>query len=521
MSSQPLTRPSRAGKGRRPPLGLLVAALAAGVAFDAVNLLLRSMLGVPSLPEAMSDLLVPFIPASLFGQLLAKLGPYGKQIVFVSSLLGLALGIATAVVVYRRVCTRLGVARATAALAVIGWALLAAIFWSVLGANDAGGQLFERHLLGLLDLGLATTAAAMVALVLVGLPATRGAQAEAATALDRRRFLGSLGAAIAVLAVGGTGIVAGVRHLMKLSNLGYEGYGTPASALGPITPTRNFYVVSKNLIDPIVDADRWRLVIDGMVEHELALTLADLQRLPQVDSVATLECIANGVGGSLMSTAKWQGPRLTDVIAAAGPRGNPSHAELSAIDGYYDTVRVDELGIEGAVLALRMNGEVLTDRHGYPARIVLPGRYGEKQMKWLTGIHLTTTPSTGFYQRQGWSEMGTIRTWSRFDNLKENMKLSAGMEHIVTGHAFAGTRGIEGVEVSVDGGVTWTPAELEEFLGRNAWRYFRWTWRTPVAGNYVLAVRARDGEGMAQETRYEDIVPKGSSGLHRVKVDVV
>jgi len=222
-----------------------------------------------------------------------------------------------------------------------------------------------------------------------------------------------------------------------------------------------------------------------------------------------------------MSTARWEGPRLRDVLALAGPSGSPSHAELSAIDGYYDTVRVDEMGIDGAVLALRMNGEVLPDRHGFPARIVLPGRYGEKQMKWLTGIHLTNNPSTGFYQRQGWSEMGTIRTWSRFDNLKDHVRLAAGGDHVLTGHAFAGTRGVDGVEVSLDGGVTWIAADLDGLVGRNAWRYFRWTWRAPSAGRYLVAVRARDGEGGYQETSYEDIVPKGSSGLHKVMVDAV
>ncbi|MDQ6747159.1 MAG: molybdopterin-dependent oxidoreductase [Candidatus Dormibacteraeota bacterium] len=511
----PVTRPFL----RRPPVRLLVAGLAAGAIFDALNLLLRFALGVPSLPEAMSDLLVPFVPAALFGKLLTSLGPSGKQIVIAASLLGIALGIAVSVVLYDRFRRRFGTLAATAGLLVAGWLLLSAIFWTVLGANDHGGSLLGRYSLALADLALCATAAAATALVLVG--AGAGAARDDGTAPadpGRRGLSGGMAAAVALLAIGGTGVVAGVRQLLKLSNLGYEGYGTPASALGPITPNPNFYVVSKNLLDPTVDAATWQLVIDGAVDRVRTLTLADLHALPQVDSVVTLECIANGVGGALMSTARWQGPTLVDVLATAGIRGNPSHAELHAVDGYYDSVRVDEMSTPGAVLALRMNSVALPDRHGYPARVVLPGRYGEKQMKWITRIRLTNDPATGFYQRQGWSEMGTVRTWSRFDNLKDHLRLPAGRDVMVTGHAFAGTRGIDAVQVSVDKGVSWADAEMEAVIGRNAWRYFHWTWRDPAAGVHELAVRARDGAGDWQEPSYEDIVPKGSSGLHRVKI---
>ncbi|MGI8609568.1 MAG: molybdopterin-dependent oxidoreductase [Candidatus Dormibacteria bacterium] len=518
MVTADVIRKTRRSDGFR----LLIAALAAGILFDATNLLLRAPLGVPSLPEALSDVLVPFIPASLFGKLLSTLGPYGKQIVFVSSLAGLALGIAVAVLVYRRLVGRVGVARATVGLLLVGWVALVAIFWPVQDANDGGGALAIRHLLSVIDLGVCAGVAALAALALVGMPSITGSDhSDAAFDAGRRRLLGGMAGAVGLLLVGGAGIAAGVRQLMKLSNLGYEGYGTPASALGPITPNRNFYVVSKNLIDPTVDGDRWELAIGGLVDRPITLRLADLRRLPQQDSLATLECIANGVGGSLMSTALWRGPSMRDVLATAGVKAGVTHVELKAIDGYYDTVKIEELGTPGAVLALQMNGEALPDRHGFPARVVLPGRYGEKQMKWLTGIHLTNSPSTGFYQRQGWSEQGTIRNWSRIDNLRPNMRLAAGTGVAVSGHAFCGTRGVSAVQVSIDSGQTWSEASLREDLGRNAWRYFDWNWSTPTTGRHTVVVRVRDGKGDWQETSYDDIVPKGSSGLHRVTINVV
>jgi len=499
---------------------VLLSGLAVGAIFDAVNLLLRVPLGVPSLPEAMSDVLVPFIPASVFGRLLSSLGPYGKPIVFASSLVGIALAIGVAVTVYERLATRWGLIPATTALFGAGWVLLSLLFWTVLDANGYGGTSAMRRLQALADLGISVAAAAGSALLLVGLTGAGAERESRPVDPGRRRVVGGVGAALALLVVGGTGIVVCVRQLVKLSNLGYEGYGTPASALGPITPTKDFYVVSKNLIDPTVDAARWTLVIEGQVNRPLTLTLADLQALPQVESIATLECISNGVGGSLMSTARWEGPRLMDVLAPAGVSGEPSHAELSAIDGYYDSVQVEELATPGAILALRMNGEPLPDRHGYPARIVLPGRYGEKQMKWLTRILLTDNPRTGFYQRQGWSEAGTVRTWSRFDNLRDGQRLVAGRDYLVSGHAFAGNRGVAAVQVSTDNGASWVDARLQEVISQNAWRYFEWTWPVPSTGRYEAVVRARDGSGAWQETSYEDIVPKGSSGLHRVSVYV-
>ncbi|MDQ6637990.1 MAG: molybdopterin-dependent oxidoreductase [Candidatus Dormibacteraeota bacterium] len=505
---------------RVPTARLLLSGLAAGAIFDAVNLGLRVPLGVPSLPEALSDLLVPFVPASLFGRLLSSLGSYGKPIVFVASLVGTALAIAAAVAVYERVARRWGLLRATIMLFAAGWLLLVAVFWTVLDANAYGGTTAMRRLLAVADLGLSTAAAVASALVLLGLKAAGDNRGSGSIDAGRRRVTIGIGAAVALLALGGAGVVAGIRQLRELSNLGYEGYGTPNAALGAITPTRDFYVVAKNLIDPMVDAARWQLLIDGQVNRPLTMSLADLQALPQVESIATLECISNGVGGSLMSTARWEGPTMVDVLATAGVRGNPSHAELSAVDGYYDSVRVDEFQTPGAVLALRMNGEPLPDRHGYPARIVLPGRYGEKQMKWLSHIELTNTPRTGFYQRQGWSEEGTVRTWSRFDNLKDAQRLPAGRDYVVSGHAFTGNRGVAAVQVSTDGGASWLDARLHEVISQNAWRYFDWTWTAPPAGRYELVVRARDGGGAWQETSYEDIVPKGSSGLHRVSVYV-
>jgi DMSO/TMAO reductase YedYZ molybdopterin-dependent catalytic subunit len=165
-----------------------------------------------------------------------------------------------------------------------------------------------------------------------------------------------------------------------------------------------------------------------------------------------------------------------------------------------------------------MNGATLPHRHGYPARILVPGRYGEKNMKWLSRIEVAGHDHAGFYQRQGWSETAVVRTFSRIDTLEAGSRLPAGQPVTVRGHAYAGTRGIRAVQVSTDSGATWSDADLDAQISPYAWRFFSWRWTPPAPGTHRMAVRAVDGSGAVQPDRYEDIVPRGASGYHRFDV---
>jgi len=338
---------------------------------------------------------------------------------------------------------------------------------------------------------------------------------------ERRRFLGGLLTLGGGTLLGAGGLAASLRSFTGATNYDYEGHGVATEhLLDAITPTGAHYVVSKNLIDPTVDIGLWRLEVRGLVERPATVTIDDLRRLAQQEEIVTLECIANGVGGSLMSTARWRGPRLADVVGLAG-RTDPRATFLivSAVDGYYDSLPASVVDDPGTMVALEMNGAPLPHRHGHPARILIPGRYGEKNMKWLSGIEVADHDHTGFYQRQGWSESAVVRTFSRFDNLEAGSRPAAGQPFEVRGHAYAGTRGIRSVQVSTDSGATWSEADLDAQVSPYAWRFFRWTWTPPAPGRYRMAVRAVDGTGAVQPDRYEDIVPRGASGYHRFDVD--
>jgi DMSO/TMAO reductase YedYZ molybdopterin-dependent catalytic subunit len=527
-SPQPLLRtattapPPSTRRGR----ALLLSAgagVVAGLMFNAASLGLRHLVGAPSFPEDNSDLTVPYIPASLFGRLLSDLGSQGKPLLIEGSIAGSTLGFVVAALVYGALVRR-GVRplRLTAGMGLAGFVGLWALFGPVLDANDAGGTLLLRRTVGALTL-LFDVAVGMAVLHLVLgrtlAPVPAGATAAPAGE-ERRRFLRGLLTLGGGAVVSATGLGAALRSFTGATNYDYEGHGVPAGdLLDPITPTGTHYVVSKNLIDPTVDTGLWRLEIGGLVERSRTLALEDLRRLAQQEEIVTLECIANGVGGSLMSTARWRGPRLADVLGLAGridPRA--THLIVSAVDGYYDSLPASVIGDPGTLVALEMNGAPLPDRHGRPARILLPGRYGEKNMKWLSGIEVADHDHAGFYQRQGWSETAVVRTFSRIDNLDAGSRLPAGRPFTVRGHAYAGTRGIRAVQVSTDSGATWNDADLDAQISPYAWRFYSWHWTPPLPGRYRMAVRAVDGGGAVQPDRYEDIVPRGSSGYHRFDV---
>lgn len=501
----------------------LGAGVVAGLVFNAASLGFRHLVGAPSFPEDVSDLTVPFIPASLFGRLLSDLGSQGKPLLIEGSIAGATVGFVLAALLYAALLRR-GVRRwrLTVIMGLAGFAGLWVLFGPVLDANDAGGTLLLRRTAGALTL-LVDVALGMAVLHLVlgrTLAPARGAIGAGTGMVERRRFLRGLVTLGGGALVGATGLGAALRSFTGATNDDYEGHGVAAEhLLDPITPTEAHYVVSKNLIDPTVEIGLWRLELTGMVERPVTLAIDDLRRLPQQEEIVTLECIANGVGGSLMSTARWRGPRLAGVLALAG-RIDPgaTHLIVSAVDGYQDSLPASVAGDPGTLVALEMNGATLPHRHGYPARILVPGRYGEKNMKWLSRIEVADHDHAGFYQRQGWSEAAVVRTFSRIDNLEAGSHLPAGQPVTVRGHAYAGTRGIRSVQVSTDGGATWHDADLDAQISPYAWRFFRWRWTPPVPGTHRMAVRAVDGAGVVQPDRYEDIVPRGSSGYHRFDV---
>ena len=364
------------------------------------------------------------------------------------------------------------------------------------------------------ETGLVIAIVAVFAAVGVALAMVPGLEAEhrGATDLSRRRILQA-----AALLIGGAAVaVVGVRLLPEW----HQALRPPEGGAGevpPITPASSFYLVSKNFRDPIVVSNGWKLWVHGLVDRELVLGYADLASLPRGSEIVTLECVSNPVGGRLMSTGRFDGPRLVDLLARASPRPAAGHVVFRADDGYTESIPLHELRPE-MLVALTLNGEPLPNGHGFPARILIPGRYGMKGPKWLTSIELVESAPGGYWEAKGWNAGAAVKTTSRIDAPADGATV-AGSQVRLAGVAFAGLRGISRVAWSDNAGATWQPADLDPPISNFSWRLWHASWR-PGRGPYTLTVRAADGGGAIQDSRPANSFPDGSSGLHTIRVTV-
>jgi sulfite oxidase len=524
-----LRRPIRAAPA-------LAAGLVASFAATLLMLVLRQLAGIVTLPELVGERILPHLDTGTFVRLLVQ---FGKLQPLGAALVGqLVLG-ALGALVYVVTLGEQGPVRGpwpgrrertvAAGLSLALWLIAVALFWPVLPENLLGYPVGQSRAVTML--GLASIFAVYgLALSLVYHTLARGLAHENAAdgegvvvSPDRRRLLArSALVAVGGLTVGSLGLDALVRMLFARSTVGYDGMSTPALAGGtvaPITPTAEFYLVTKNVLDPQIVIDDWALDVTGLVDRPGRYDLDALQALSQVTRVVTLECISNQVDGHLISTAQWHGVTLPTLLADRGgalPAG--THVLFTAADGYQSAQGLDELLRGDALIVWEMNGAPLTSRHGYPLRVVVPGYYGEHSPKWLTEIAVVDGQPEGFYQSQGWY-WGPVHTISRIDVPALHARLAAGPVH-VAGFAYAGTRGIAAVDVSVDNGSTWTPATLNPALSLQSWVLWSWEWMA-MPGTYTLIARATDGAGGVQSSVTQVTTPNGAEGYQRVPVTVL
>jgi len=211
---------------------------------------------------------------------------------------------------------------------------------------------------------------------------------------------------------------------------------------------------------------------------------------------------------------------LRDVLARAGGVGPGAvRVVFHAVGGYSDSLPVAKALEPTTLVAYGMNDRSLPRAHGYPARIIVPGIYGMKNVKWLERIEVVDHDYLGYWQRSGgWDNLAVIKTASRIDVPAELAVVDG--PATVAGVAWAGDRGIGRVEVSLDDGRTWTPAVLRRELAPAAWRQWRLPW-TPASsggGRVRVKVRAVDGRGEVQTDRQAPPHPSGASGYHTIEV---
>ncbi|MCW5875926.1 MAG: molybdopterin-dependent oxidoreductase [Anaerolineales bacterium] len=341
--------------------------------------------------------------------------------------------------------------------------------------------------------------------------------------------------------------------------------GPPLNLLveNQLTPTELFF--SRNHGDiPEVDAASYRLEVSGLVEQPLTFSLAELtSRFPSVDAAATLQCAGNRRqelidrkpipnelpwGAEAISHAAWRGLRLSDVLAAAGLAQGAAHVEFIGLDeterhgerfNFGGSIPLKDALSGEVLLAYEMNAAPLEPVHGFPLRVVAPGIIGARSVKWLKEIRVQPEPSHNYFQRVAYRLFppdvdSQNVVWEQGMMLNENSLTSvictpAESENppagavTVRGYALAGgERSIARVELSADGGRSWTQCEL---LGEDApgiWRL--WQAQLDLAlGEHELVVRAVDSAANAQPPDVEQIWNfKGymNSAWHRQKIEI-
>jgi DMSO/TMAO reductase YedYZ molybdopterin-dependent catalytic subunit len=282
-----------------------------------------------------------------------------------------------------------------------------------------------------------------------------------------------------------------------------------------VTPNERFYRIDINLAPPRIREESWRLRIDGLVDEPREVSLGDLRALTRVTQPITLECISNPLGGDLVSTSRWTGVPLAEVLRLVRPQAGVRTIQMEAADGFYESVALADAADLRMMLVYEMNGIPLAAEHGFPLRIYIPNRHGMKQPKWLTRLQLTEDAGRGYWVERGWSKDAIVKTTSVIDTVGASMMLGAAKIVPVGGMAFAGARGISKVEVQVDEG-PWERAELvAPPVGPLTWVLWRYDW-TYQPGRHRFRVRAYDGTGALQPVVERGPRPDGASGIHSV-----
>ena len=331
--------------------------------------------------------------------------------------------------------------------------------------------------------------------------------------LERRRTLGWLTAGSGLLVSGGAAAL--LRYVFAPSTASAASSAGAETLLPGITPQSEFYSISKNLeaFDPKLSEAKWSLKVTGLVKNPRSYTLTELKAQPQTNLEATMLCISNAVGGGLIGNAIWNGSSLRRLLEGVGIDPKARFVNWRAADGYIESLPLAAALEDGVLLVHGWNGQPLSQKHGFPLRVLIPGRLGMKQPRWITEIELSDKPAVGYWVERGWSKDAFVQTMSRIDTPSESaVNLIAADLKEVNGIAFAGERTITKVEVTVDGGANWLEAELLPRRSKHAWQIWRVAWQ-PQTGSHQLAVRAY-ADGVLQSEEIRDALPEASSGWH-------
>jgi sulfite oxidase len=300
-----------------------------------------------------------------------------------------------------------------------------------------------------------------------------------------------------------------------------------------LTPVPHFFVRNHMHEPSELDKENWRLTVGGEVEKPFALTLAELSKLENHSVVNTLECAGNGRslhrpqvpgvqwGKGAVSTARFSGPRLRDVLERAAVRPTGKHVMFRGLDEvpgkvppFIRSIPIEKALDSDTLVATHTNGAPLTKHHGFPARALVPGWIGAASCKWLTEIRILESEFVGNFMSPAYRfpnqpgkpgdavkpedthPLTALSVKSVIAGPLDGATLKAG-KVAVHGAAWAGEADIVKVEVSTDSGASWNSASLGHDQAHYAWRLWTYDWKAK-GGDYTILSRATDSQGRTQ-----------------------
>jgi DMSO/TMAO reductase YedYZ molybdopterin-dependent catalytic subunit len=319
-------------------------------------------------------------------------------------------------------------------------------------------------------------------------------------------------------------------------------YETPLAAFSDvITPNDRFFVRWHLAIIPQIDISAWRLDVGGEAATQpLQLSMDQLMHdFEPVELVAVCQCSGNrrgfsdphvpGVqwGPGAMGNARWKGARLKDILARAGIQketvevafNGADRGPLDATPPFVKSIPAWKALDENTLVAYAMNGAPLPHWNGFPARIIVPGWTATYWVKQVSAIRALSSPLKSFWMNTAYripkgkfplvdrfvsqeSETSTPITEIVVNSLitqpVEGARLPAGKPVNVTGLAWDGGAGVRRVEVSLDGGSTWSTAEFGDDLGRFSFRPWHFSFTPVTAVKQVIMARASSAQGTTQ-----------------------
>lgn len=312
---------------------------------------------------------------------------------------------------------------------------------------------------------------------------------------------------------------------------------TPLQSLNGIITPNGLVFERYHAGRPTVDPSLHRIMIHGLVERPIVLTMEDLMRFPSVSEIQFMECAANGgmewrgaqlnslqYTHGMVSCCEWTGVRLSTLLDEVGIKKDAAWVLAEGADGAAMTRSIPlEKALDDVIVVYAQNGEALRPEQGYPVRLMVPGWEANMNIKWLRRLEIGTKPWMTREETSKYTDLmadGTARMFTWVMEAKsvitkpcpEKPMKEPGVYEI-SGLAWSGRGKVKRVDVSVDGGVNWRTARLVgQVLPKALTRFaVEWNWDGSPA---LLQSRVMDETGYVQPTITQLREVRGTNSIY-------